>query len=81
MNRMDIYRRRHTLRQQPQRDHLFRVQQATYADSLGFLAHQLTATHVWDVQFSVTSTASRISMAAWVFSALLWWRLCSFTQQ
>ena len=32
------------------------------------------------VPFSITSTASQIGMAAWVVPALLWWRLCSFTQ-
>ena len=78
---IDIYRRRHTLRQQLQRGPLFQEQELTPADSLAFLANQLAATLMWDVPFSFTSTASHISMAAWVVSALLWCRLYSFTQQ
>ena len=70
MNWIDIYRRRYILREQ----------QATHADSLAFLADRLAVTHIRDVPFSVTSTASLIGMAAWVVSALLWWRLCSPTQ-
>ena len=62
-NWIDIYRRRHTLRQQLQRDPLFQEQHATLADSLAFLANQLAATHIWDVPFSFTSTATQISMA------------------
>ena len=64
---IDIYRRR----QQLQRGPLFQEQYAANADSLAFLANQLAATHIQDVPFSFTSTASQIIMAARVVAPFL----------
>ena len=70
---IDMYRRRHSLRQQLKRGPLCQEQGATLADSLALLANQLAAPS------SLTSKAGQISVGAWAVSICYWF--CSFAPE
>ena len=74
---VDIFRPRFTLRQhQLKGDPFSWLKAAVRADSLAFLANLVTATHLRDVPFSLTSTASRVGVGCEVcFCAFMVWRI------